>query len=64
VRYFLNALLGGYAGMILMGPRAPQAAARAGSPHSNRLITIRSSWLERALLSPYFMNYHAEMRKP
>jgi fatty acid desaturase len=120
VRYFANGLLGGYAGMILMGPRAPQAAARAGSPrldllslvfaqgaifaalalttawwvypalwlaplasltacchlvrsfvehalagpeaegHGNRLITIKSSWLERALLSPYFMNYHAE----
>ena len=120
VRYFLNGLLGGYAGMILMGPRSPEAAAKAGSArrdllslavmqaaiavgltvafawwvypalwlaplatltacchlirsfvehaisdeeagaHANRLITIRSSWLERALLSPYFMNYHAE----
>ena len=119
-RYFLNGLLGGYAGMVLMGPRAPKAAARAGSPlrdlaslaivqgailaivtiafdwwvypalwlaplatltalchlvrsfaehaiadseegaHGNRLITIRSSWLERALVSPYFMNFHAE----
>jgi fatty acid desaturase len=28
--------------------------------HANRLITIKSTWLERALLSPYFMNYHAE----
>jgi fatty acid desaturase len=121
VRYFLNGLLGGYAGMVLMGPRAPKAAARAGSPlrdlaslaivqgtilaglwvafdwwvyfalwaaplasvtalchlvrsfvehaisrseergpHANRLITIRSTWLERALVSPYNMNYHAE----
>lgn len=119
-RYFLNGLLGGYAGMVLMGPRAPQAAARAGSPlrdlaslavvqgaifavvavafdwwiypalwlaplatvtalchlvrsfaehaiadseeagHANRLVTIRSTWLERALVSPYFMNFHAE----
>ena len=119
-RYFVSALLGGYAGMVLMGPRAPQAASAAGTarrdlaslvvvqgaiavgltlafawwvypalwlaplatttalahlirsfvehaitereagPHANRLITIRSNWLERALLSPYFMNYHAE----
>lgn len=28
--------------------------------HSNRLITIRSNLLERGLVSPYFMNYHAE----
>lgn len=120
LRYFVNGLIGGYAGMVLMGPRAPQAAARAGSPqrdllslalaqaiigagltlttawwvypalwllplatltalchlvrsfvehaitraeapeHGNRLITIRSNWLERAIVSPYFMNYHAE----
>lgn len=119
-RYFLNGLLGGYAGMVLMGPRAPRAASAAGSAqrdllslvlvqgvlaggltlafawwvypllwlaplvtvtalchlirsfvehavsdseapaHGNRLITIRSFFLERALLSPYFMNYHAE----
>ena len=119
-RYFLNGLLGGYAGMVLMGPRAPQEAARAGSArrdlislvivqaaiaagltlafdwwvypalwlvplasvtalchlvrsfvehaiadseedaHGNRLITIKSTWVERALVSPYFMNYHAE----
>ena len=119
-RYFVSGLLGGYAGMVLMGPRAPQAAAAAGTArrdllslvlvqgallvgltlafewwvypalwlvplatttalahlirsfvehaitasetadHSNRLITIRSNWLERSLLSPYYMNYHAE----
>jgi fatty acid desaturase len=28
--------------------------------HSNRLITIKSNWLERGLFSPYNMNYHAE----
>lgn len=28
--------------------------------HHNRLITIRSNFLERGLVSPYFMNYHAE----
>jgi fatty acid desaturase len=28
--------------------------------HRNRLITIRSNLIERGLLSPYFMNYHAE----
>lgn len=120
LRYFLSGLLGGYAGMVLMGPRAPRAAAaeksarrdllslafvQAGlaagmtlafawwvypllwlvplasvtalchlvrsfvehaitdaeeSTHGNRLITIRSFFVERALLSPYFMNYHAE----
>jgi fatty acid desaturase len=120
VRYFLNGLLGGYAGMVLMGPRAPSAASAAGSArrdllslalvqgaiaagltlafawwvypalwlaplasvtalchlirsfaehaitdsevpaHGNRLITIRSFFLERALVSPYNMNYHAE----
>lgn len=120
VRYFVGALLGGYAGMVLMGPRAPRAASAAGSArrdllslaivqgaiaaaltaafawwvypalwlvplasvtalchlirsfvehaitdsetgkHGNRLVTIRSNWLERALVSPYFMNYHAE----
>ena len=119
-RYFLSALLGGYAGMVLMGPRAPQAASAAGTArrdlaalvvvqgaialaltlafawwvypalwlaplatttalahlirsfvehaitereserHANRLITIRSNWFERAFLSPYYMNYHAE----
>ena len=28
--------------------------------HSNRLITIRSNLVERALVAPYGMNYHAE----
>lgn len=28
--------------------------------HSNRLITIQSNRLERGIVSPYFMNYHAE----
>ena len=28
--------------------------------HGNRLITIRSNLVERGLVSPYFMNYHAE----
>jgi fatty acid desaturase len=28
--------------------------------HSNRMITIRSNLLERALVAPYNMNYHAE----
>jgi fatty acid desaturase len=120
VKYFVSGLLGGYAGMVLMGPRAPQAAAAARTArrdllslvvvqaalalgltlltawwvypllwlaplasvtalchlvrsfvehaitdaevpeHGNRLITIRSFFVERALLSPYFMNYHAE----
>jgi fatty acid desaturase len=120
VKYFVNGLVGGYAGMVLMGPRAPQAAAAASTArrdllslvlvqgallgamtlafawwvypalwlaplatvtalchlirsfvehaitdsevpaHGNRLITIRSSLVERAILSPYFMNYHAE----
>ncbi len=119
-RYFVNGLLGGYAGMVLMGPKAPRAASAGASPqkdllslavaqlviaaaltltcvwwvypalwiaplatltafihlvrsfvehaissaeesgHRNRLITIRSNLLERAWLSPYFMNYHAE----
>jgi fatty acid desaturase len=31
-----------------------------GGVHANRLITIRSNLLERGLISPYFMNYHAE----
>ena len=120
VRYFLNGLVGGYAGMVLMGPRAPAAAAAGGSAqrdllslvvvgvllaggltlafdwwvypalwlaplatltalchlvrsfvehaitdseapaHGNRLITIDSNPLERGLISPYFMNLHAE----
>jgi fatty acid desaturase len=120
LRYFLSALLGGYAGMVLMGPRAPGAAAATSSArtdlaslalvqgtiavalflttawwvypalwlaplitltafchllrsfvehaiteaeepaHRNRLITIRSNLLERQLVAPYFMNYHAE----
>jgi fatty acid desaturase len=118
-RYFIGGLLGGYAGMILMGPRArpepgsssavrdlislvvvqgaiavtltlttawwvypalwlvPLASVTAfchllrsfvehaitdseTAVHSNRLITIRSNLLERALVSPYYMNYHAE----
>lgn len=119
-RHFVNGLLGGYAAMVLMGPRAVrpegslktarrdlialllvQGAIAAGltlafawwvypalwlAPlatltalchlvrsfvehaitdreqlaHANRLITIRSNLLERALISPYFMNYHAE----
>ena len=120
LKYFVSGLLGGYAGMVLMGPRAPKAAAAASTArrdllslvavqgvlgvgltltttwwvypllwlvplasvtalchlirsfvehaitgseqpaHGNRLITIRSFFVERALLSPYFMNYHAE----
>jgi fatty acid desaturase len=120
VRYFANGLLGGYAGMVLMGPRAPSAARKASSAqrdllsllvvqgalavglslafawwvypalwlaplvtvtalchlvrsfvehaitnseaqrHGNRLITVRSNFLERGLVAPYFMNYHAE----
>ena len=28
--------------------------------HANRLITIRSNLLERSLVSPYWMNLHAE----
>lgn len=118
--HFVSGLLGGYAGMILMGPRAPRAAAAASSArrdllslalaqaavaaslsllfawwvypalwlaplatttalchlirtfaehaisraetveHANRLITIRSNAIERSLVAPYFMNYHAE----
>jgi fatty acid desaturase len=120
VRYFVNGLVGGYAGMVLMGPRAPGAAKAANTArrdllalplaqgaiaaglalattwwvypllwlaplatvtalchlirsfvehaitdseepaHGNRLITIRSFFLERAIVSPYNMNYHAE----
>lgn len=120
VGYFVNGLMGGYAGMVLMGPKAPRAASAGTSPrmdllslaamqavifagcalvldwwvypalwiaplvtltafthlvrsfvehavsdaevpaHHNRLITIRSNLAERALLSPYSMNYHAE----
>lgn len=119
-RHFVGGLLGGYAGMVLMGPRAPREARGMASArrdltslvvvqgaiftaltaafawwvylalwlaplitltafchllrtfvehaitdaeattHANRLITIRSNLLERSLLSPYFMNYHAE----
>jgi fatty acid desaturase len=119
-RHFISGLLGGYAGMVLMGPKAPRAAATTANArrdllslaivqgalavgitlafdwwlyptlwlaplatttalahlirsyvehaitdsetgeHSNRLITIKSNWLERAFLSPYYMNYHAE----
>ena len=120
MRYFVNGLLGGYAGMVLMGPRAPRAAKAASSAradllslalvqaaifaglalttawwvypvlwlaplatvtalchlirsfvehaitdseepaHANRLITIKSTFVERAIVSPYNMNYHAE----
>jgi fatty acid desaturase len=28
--------------------------------HSNRLITIKSNWIERFFVAPYSMNYHAE----
>jgi fatty acid desaturase len=119
-RYFIGGLLGGYAGMVLMGPPpktpgsdpgsarqdlislvvvqlaifaaltlafawwvypalwlAPLASLTAfchllrsfvehaitddeGNAHGNRLITIHSNILERALVSPYNMNYHAE----
>lgn len=119
VRYFLNGLLGGYAVMVLLGPKEggapPVGAARSdlaslvlvqgglagaltlttawwvypalwlaplltvtafchltrsfaehaitgeeSGAHANRLITIKSNVLERALLSPYSMNLHAE----
>jgi fatty acid desaturase len=120
VKHFVGGLMGGYAGMVLMGPPAPRAAAEGDSAvrdlaslavvqlaigaaltlsfawwvypalwlaplatltalchlvrtfvehaitdaetetHANRLITIRSNWLERGLVSPYYMNYHAE----
>jgi fatty acid desaturase len=118
-RYFLSGLLGGYAGMVLMGPPpkvpgatysrrrdlvalvlvqgliaagltiafgwwvypalwlAPLATLTAlthlvrsfvehaitadeTDDHSNRLITIHSNPLERELVAPYGMNYHAE----
>jgi fatty acid desaturase len=118
-KHFIGGLLGGYAGMVLMGPRvktdpqsssaradlislalvqgailagltlttawwvypalwlAPLASATAFCHllrsfvehaitddelprHSNRLITIRSNFLERFLVAPYGMNYHAE----
>jgi fatty acid desaturase len=119
-RHLIGALMGGYAGMVLMGPRVPSNPADSGAAvrdfaslvvvqaaigvglaltcawwvypalwlvplatvtafchllrsfvehaitdsetqaHGNRLITIRSNWVERSLLSPYFMNYHAE----
>ncbi len=118
-RHFIGGLLGGYAGMVLMGP-PPKSAGPASSArrdlrslvvvqgalaavitltsawwiypalwlaplasvtafchlvrsftehavtdaelagHDNRLITIRSNLVERFLLSPYNMNYHAE----
>jgi fatty acid desaturase len=120
LRYFVGALLGGYAGMVLMGPRAPAEARgrnsarrdllslivcqaligaglslafawwvyptlwlaplasvtalchllrsfvehaisdREAPDHANLLITIHSNFLERGLVAPYFMNYHAE----
>lgn len=120
-KHFVGGLLGGYAGMVLMGPPRPDSAAptpgsarrdvlslvatqavlAAGMTlafswwvypalwllplatvtvlghlvrsfvehaitddeaprHSNRLITIHSNWIERALVAPYSMNYHAE----
>ena len=118
-RYFISGLLGGYAGMVLMGPPpkvpggsdstrrdlvalvlvqaaiavlltvafawwvypvlwlAPLATLTAfthllrsfvehaitedeSEAHANRLITIHSNPLERELVAPYGMNYHAE----
>ncbi len=119
-RHFIGGVLGGYAGMVLMGPRVGgtpsgrssarrdlislvvvQAAIAAVltlacawwvyptlwlaplatvttlchlvrsfvehavtdsemAKHGNRLITIRSNLLERGLVAPYYMNYHAE----
>jgi fatty acid desaturase len=120
VMHFIRGLVGGYAGMVLMGPRPPRSASGATSPghdlfslvlaqilmaggltiafawwiypvlwllplatvtalfhlvrsfvehaiteseteqHANRLITIRSNFIERALVAPFGMNYHAE----
>jgi fatty acid desaturase len=119
VRYFISGLLGGYAGMVLMGPPpkvpgatdsrqrdlvsliiiqaaiavlltvtfawwvypalwlVPLASVTAlshlvrsfvehaitdneGVEHSNRLITIHSNPIERGVVAPYGMNYHAE----
>jgi len=120
IRYFGRGLMGAYAGMVLMGPKAPKAATEGDSPvrdltsliivqaalaigftlafdwwvypalwlaplatvtalchlvrsfsehaisdeessrHGNRLITIKSNLVERSLVAPYFMNYHAE----
>jgi fatty acid desaturase len=119
-RYFANGLLGGYAGMVLMGPAVARSPSASGTTrrdlvslalsqaaiavvltlafdwwvypalwlaplatltalchlvrsfvehaitdseseaHHNRLITIRSNRIERGLVAPYFMNYHAE----
>jgi fatty acid desaturase len=119
-RHFVGGLLGGYAGMVLMGPRVPRNEGAAATPwhdlvslvagqllvatgltlafdwwvypalwlaplvtvtvlfhlvrsfvehaitedeteaHEDRLITIPSNWVERSLVAPYFMNYHAE----
>ncbi|MDX6698654.1 MAG: hypothetical protein QOE65_2051 [Solirubrobacteraceae bacterium] len=118
-RHFLGGMLGGYAGMVLMGPPPKAGSAPAdrlqdlaslvavqlallggltlafgwwaypvlwlaplvtatvlghlvrsfvehaitddeAPRHANRLITIRSNWLERAFVAPYAMNYHAE----
>lgn len=118
-RHFIGGLLGGYAGMVLMGPptkaRSDSAEARRDllslvivqlvlavgltlasawwvypalwlaplvtvtvlghlvrsfvehavtdrekPEHANRLITIKSNWVERFLVAPYAMNYHAE----
>ena len=120
LRYFANGLLGGYAVMVLLGPREGTAGPSSKTArkdlislalcqaviaigltlsfswwiypvlwllplgsvtalchlirsftehaiteeeapeHSNRLITIHSNWIERGLVSPYNMNYHAE----
>ena len=120
-RHFVGGFLGGYAGMVLMGPPRANAAPKVPGAkrrdalslgvaqlvfaagltlvfdwwvypalwlaplvtatvlghlvrsfvehavtddemprHSNRLITIRSNFLERFLVAPYGMNYHAE----
>lgn len=120
-KHFIGGLLGGYAGMVLMGPpRANSAPKVPGAKrrdalslgvaqlvlaagftvafdwwvypalwlaplatvtvlghlvrsfvehavtddempaHANRLITIRSNFIERFLVAPYGMNYHAE----
>lgn len=40
VRHFVGGLVGGYAGMVLMGPRAPAAAAAAGSPRRDLLSLV------------------------
>jgi fatty acid desaturase len=120
-KHFVGGLLGGYAGMVLMGPPREKSAPKVPGArrrdalslgvaqlviaagltlafdwwvypalwlaplatltvfshllrsfvehavtddeipaHANRLITIRSNFAERFLVSPYSMNYHAE----